>query len=152
MKREDEHAALVDGVFLDDESLTQITRLFKIIDRDCNGRLDMDDFKLRGELTGAQWKKWVEVSVWCAMPHVCCVMWFHPLQLRDKFDYDGDGTITLDEVSGFWNVDGVVVGSGGEVIGSGEWAGGPCGCQEELFVLHYMGSNPPLHNLYDTMI
>lgn len=23
------------------------------------------------------------------------------LQLRDKFDYDGDGTITLDEVSGF---------------------------------------------------
>ena len=27
------------------------------------------------------------------------------LQLRDKFDYDGDGTITLDEVSGFWNVD-----------------------------------------------
>ena len=77
LKREDEHAALVDGVFLDDESLTQITRLFKIIDRDCNGRLDMEDFKLRGQLTGDQWKKWVE--------------------LRDKFDYDGDGTITLDE-------------------------------------------------------
>ena len=61
----------MDGVFLDDESLTQITRLFKIIDTDCNGRLDMDDFKLRGELTGAQWKKWVEVGarcctgVWC---------------------------------------------------------------------------------------
>lgn len=77
LKREDEHAALVDGVFLDDESLTQITRLFKIIDTDCNGRLDMDDFKLRGELTGAQWKKWVEVGgaawwchVWSSAGHV----------------------------------------------------------------------------------
>ena len=32
-------------------------------------------------------------------------MWFHPLQLRDKFDYDGDGTITLDEVNNFLNVE-----------------------------------------------
>ena len=49
-------------MFLNEESLTQITRLFKIVDTDCNGRLDMDDFKLQGEWTGAQWKKWVEVS------------------------------------------------------------------------------------------
>ena len=102
MKREDEHAALVDGVFLDEESLTQITRLFKIIDTDCNGRLDMDDFKLRGEWTGAQWKKWVEVgcTAWCVTCGAVLVMCGVLLQLRDKFDYDGDGTITLDEVSG----------------------------------------------------
>ena len=51
----------MDGVFLDDESVTQITRLFKIIDKDCNGQLDMNDFKLRGQFTGTSWQKWTEV-------------------------------------------------------------------------------------------
>lgn len=77
-RREDEQAALVDGVFLDDDTMTQITRLFKIVDKDCNGQIDMEDFKLdQGRMTGDQWQKWTE--------------------LRDKFDYDGDGKITLEE-------------------------------------------------------
>ena len=77
-RREDEQAALVDGVFLEDDTMTQITRLFKIVDKDCNGQIDMDDFKLaEGGMTGDQWQKWTEVrpvltdshnirrSMWC---------------------------------------------------------------------------------------
>ena len=50
-------------MFLDDTTLTQITRLFKIIDKDCNGQIDMDDFRVtEGGMTGEQWEKWTEVN------------------------------------------------------------------------------------------
>ena len=96
----------MDGVYLNEESLTQISRLFKvssrrqppslftapslpflaptsvlpaqIIDRNSDGKLDIHDFSLNGVITDTHYQKWTE--------------------LRDKFDFDGDGLITMDEV------------------------------------------------------
>lgn len=73
----EEEDLLVDGVYLDEESTTQITRLFKIIDTNSDGCVDISDFTLNGVLTGPLVEKWREV--------------------RDKFDYDGDGQVTMEE-------------------------------------------------------
>ena len=50
-----------------------------MIDRNSDGKLDLHDFALQGTITNVHYQKWTE--------------------LRDKFDYDGDGMITMDEVS-----------------------------------------------------
>lgn len=55
---------------------------FQIIDRNSDGKLDLQDFALQGTITNVHYHKWTE--------------------LRDKFDYDGDGMVTMEEVSA-WN-------------------------------------------------
>lgn len=52
---------------------------FQIIDRNSDGKLDLQDFALQGTITNVHYQKWTE--------------------LRDKFDYDGDGMVTMEEVS-----------------------------------------------------
>ena len=50
-----------------------------MIDRNSDGCLDIKDFSLDGEIiTGPHYEMWREV--------------------RDKFDYNGDGQVTLEEV------------------------------------------------------
>lgn len=73
----DDDDDLIAGIALSEESTDQIIRLFKIIDKNSDGSLDVKDFQLTRDITGAQHKKWAE--------------------LRDKFDFDGDGTVTLSE-------------------------------------------------------
>ena len=53
--------------------------VLQMIDRNSDGKLDLHDFALQGTITNVHYQKWTE--------------------LRDKFDYDGDGMITMDEVS-----------------------------------------------------
>ena len=93
----DDEEALVDGVYLNEESLTMITQLFKVsqaqfshphitsslplpqlIDRNSDGKLDVLDFSLDGTYANTHFKKWQE--------------------LRQEFDLNGDGQVTLDEV------------------------------------------------------
>ena len=50
------------------------------MDRNSDGCVDINDFSLNGVISGVHYEKWREV--------------------RDKFDYDGDGQVTLEEV---WN-------------------------------------------------
>ena len=49
-----------------------------MIDRNSDGKLDLQDFALQGTITNVHYQKWTE--------------------LRDKFDYNGDGQVTMDEV------------------------------------------------------
>ena len=51
----------------------------QMIDRNSDGKLDLQDFALQGTITNVHYQKWTE--------------------LRDKFDYDGDGMVTMEEVS-----------------------------------------------------
>ena len=50
----------------------------QIIDRNSDGKLDIHDFTLNGIISDSHYQKWTE--------------------LRDKFDFDGDGLITMEEV------------------------------------------------------
>ena len=58
---------LITGIFLSEESNDQITRLFKIIDKNNDGQLDVKDFHLtQGGIPSTQLKKWSEVDrVFC---------------------------------------------------------------------------------------
>lgn len=51
----------------------------QIVDRNSDGCVDINDFVLDGVISGTHYEKWRE--------------------MRDKFDFDGDGQITMDEVS-----------------------------------------------------
>ncbi|XP_062499673.1 uncharacterized protein LOC134176991 [Corticium candelabrum] len=68
--------SVIYDVVLDEESNEQITRLFKIIDTNSDGKLSIEDFE-RSEGAGPMTTKWQE--------------------LRDKFDMDGDGLVTMQE-------------------------------------------------------
>ena len=52
---------IIASISLSEESIDQITRLFKIIDRNHDGTLDTKDFSLVHDKTGEQFKKWTEV-------------------------------------------------------------------------------------------
>ena len=55
-----------------------LSLLSQIVDRNSDGCVDINDFSLNGVISGSHYEKWREV--------------------RDKFDYDGDGQVTLEEV------------------------------------------------------
>lgn len=59
--------SIIYGICFDEESTEQITRLFKIIDKNSDGKLSVEDFQFEDQVSGnigPLTSKWREVTRW----------------------------------------------------------------------------------------